>query len=55
VLVGAELFNLFNGQAASEVKTSINNQFVDDPTSLAGAVRLRQQPLTLRLSTQLRF
>lgn len=55
LLVGAELFNVFNGQAASEVKTSVNNQFLDDPTSLAGAVRLRQQPLTLRLNTQLRF
>ncbi len=55
LLVGAELFNLFNGQSASEVKTSVNNQFSGDPTSLAGAVRLRQQPLTLRVSTQLRF
>jgi Carboxypeptidase regulatory-like domain len=55
LLIGAEVFNLFNGQSASEVKTSVNNQFADDPTSLAGAVRLRQQPLTLRLSTQLRF
>ncbi len=55
LLIGAEVFNLFNGQSASEVKTSVNNQFVEDPTSLAGAVRLRQQPLTLRLSTQLRF
>jgi hypothetical protein len=38
--VGAELFNLFNGQSASEVKTSVNNQFSGDPASLAGAVRL---------------
>ncbi len=55
LLVGAELFNVFNGQAASEVTTSVKNQFTDDLTSLAGAVRLRQQPLTLRLSTQLKF
>ncbi|MEQ1692556.1 MAG: carboxypeptidase regulatory-like domain-containing protein, partial [Gemmatimonas sp.] len=55
MLVGIELFNVFNGQAASEVKTSVNNQINGDQTSLAGAVRVRQQPLTLRLSTQFRF
>ncbi len=55
VLVGVEVFNLFNGQAASEVKTAVNNQMAGDATSAVGAVRLRQQPLTLRLSTQLRF
>ncbi|MCC6241489.1 MAG: hypothetical protein IT353_01555, partial [Gemmatimonadaceae bacterium] len=55
LLVGVELFNLANGQAASEVKTSVNNQVPNDVTSLAGAVRLRQQPLTLRLSSQWRF
>ena len=55
LIVGIELFNVFNGQSASEVKTSVNNQSIGDKTSLAGAVRLRQQPLTLRLSTQLRF
>ncbi len=55
LLLGIELFNVFNGQSASDVKTSLNNGSAGDPTSLAGAVRLRQQPLTLRLSTQLRF
>ncbi|MBL0169398.1 MAG: TonB-dependent receptor [Gemmatimonadaceae bacterium] len=55
LVLGFELFNVFNGQSASEVKTSVNNQTAGDPTSLAGAVRLRQQPLTLRLSTQWRF
>ena len=55
LLLGFELFNVFNGQSASEVKTSLNNQIADDHTSLAGAVRLRQQPLTLRMSTQFRF
>lgn len=55
VVVGIELFNLFNGQSASEVKTSLNNQVVGDNTSAVGAVRLRQQPLTLRLNTQFRF
>ena len=55
MLVGIELFNIFNGQAASEVKTSVNNQVAGDATSFVGAVRVRQQPFTLRLSTQLRF
>lgn len=55
LLIGAELFNVFNGQSTAEVKTSVNNQVTGDKTSLAGAVRLRQQPLTLRLNTQLRF
>lgn len=55
MLIGLEVFNLFNGQSASEVKTSVNNQNVSEKSSLAGAVRLRQQPLTLRLNTQLRF
>lgn len=55
LLIGLEVFNLFNGQSASEVKTSVNNQNTAEPTSLAGAVRLRQQPLTLRLNTQIRF
>lgn len=55
LVVGIELFNLFNGQSASEVKTSLNNQTLGDNTSTVGAVRLRQQPLTLRLNTQFRF
>ena len=55
LLLGLEVFNLFNGQSAAEVKNSVNNQNSNAPTSLAGAVRLRQQPLTLRLNTQLRF
>ena len=55
LLVGVELFNVFNGQAAAEVKTSVNNQVAGDITSTAGAVRLRQQPMTLRISTQFRF
>jgi hypothetical protein len=55
LLLGVELFNVFNGQAAAEVKTSVNNQVAGDNTSAAGAVRLRQQPMTLRISTQFRF
>jgi hypothetical protein len=55
LVVGLEVFNLLNLQSVSEVKTSVNNQDLDDPTSLAGAVRLRQQPLTIRLSSQLRW
>ena len=55
LLFGGELFNVFNGQSAAEVKTSVNNQVPGDKTSMAGAVRVRQQPLTLRLNTQVRF
>ncbi len=55
LLVGAEVFNVFNGQAAADVKTSLNNQVTNDVTSTVGAVRLRQQPLTLRLSGQWKF
>lgn len=55
LIVGLEIFNLANFQSISEVKTSINNQDPADQTSLAGAVRLRQPPLTIRLSSQLRW
>lgn len=55
LVVGLEVFNLANFTSINEVKTSVNNQDPDDPTSLAGAVRLRQQPLTIRLSSQLRW
>ncbi len=55
LVVGAEVFNAFNGSSATEVKTSLNNQSTGDPSSLLGAVRLRQLPTTFRLNTQVRF
>ena len=55
LVVGLEVFNLANFQSVSQVKTSVNNQDTEDPTSMAGAVRLRQQPLTIRLSSQFRW
>ncbi|MEP6763555.1 MAG: hypothetical protein ABJB66_04545, partial [Gemmatimonadaceae bacterium] len=55
LVVGAELFNTFNGSAITEVKTSLNNQSSSDPSSLFKAVRLRQNPMTVRLSTQIKF
>lgn len=55
LVIGLEVFNLANFQSISAVKTSVNNQDSADPTSLAGAVRLRQQPMTIRLSSQLRW
>ncbi len=55
LLVGTELFNTFNSSAVTAVKTSLNNQSASDPSSLLGAVRLRQAPITIRLNTQIRF
>lgn len=55
LVVGAEVFNVFNGSAATQVKTSLNNASTADPSSQLGAVRLRQTPTTFRLNTQVRF
>ncbi len=55
VIVGAEVFNVFNANAISDLKSALNNQDPSDPTSLVGAVRLRQQPTTFRLNVQYRL
>ena len=55
LLIGGELFNAFNGSAVTQVKTSLNNQVAGDNTSSLGAIRLRQQPITIRLNTQIKF
>ncbi len=55
VIVGFEAFNVFNGNAITDVNQLLNNQDPADPTSLAGAVRFRQPPTTLRLNIQYRL
>ncbi len=55
VIVGLEAFNVFNGSAVTAVNELLNNQDSADPTSLAGAVRFRQPPTTIRLNVQYRL
>ncbi len=55
VIVGFEVFNVFNGDAVSALKRELNNQSPGDVSSLAGAVRLRQPPRVLRLNLQYRL
>lgn len=55
VIVGLEVFNVFNANAIAAVNEQLNAQSASDPTSLAGAVRFRQQPTTLRLNLQYRL
>ncbi len=55
LIVGLEVFNVFNANAITTVNEQLNAQNAADPTSLAGAVRFRQQPTTLRLNLQYRL
>ncbi len=55
MIVGFEMFNLFNGNTVSAINESLNNQDPADPTSLLGAVRFRQPPTTFRMNVQYRF
>ena len=55
LIVGVEAFNLLNGRSAIARKESLNGQDAADPSSVAGAVRLRQQPTSLRLNIQYRI
>ncbi len=55
LIVGLEVFNVFNGSAVTDTKRSLNSQDAADPTSLAGAVRFRQPPMTVRLNVQYRY
>ena len=45
----ADLFNLTDSHAIVQVKTTIDDQAITDPTSRLGAPRLRVPPRTLRL------
>ncbi len=55
VIVGGEVFNLFNGSAVTSRKERVNDQDPADPASLAGAVRFRQPPTMVRLNVQYRL
>jgi hypothetical protein len=55
LILGVEAFNLFNGSAATAVNQVLNNQDPATPSSLAGAVRARQAPMTFRLNVQYRL
>lgn len=55
VIVGVEAFNLLNGGSITGLNQSLNNQDPGDPTSLVGAVRLRQPPTSFRLNVQYRL
>lgn len=50
-----DVFNLLNDDALLSRKTSLNNQFTDDPTTLFLAPRSRQAGRGIRLSTSLRW
>jgi hypothetical protein len=54
-VVGLEMFNVFNTNTVTDVKTTVNNVNVNNPNTLFGAPNLRQFPRTIRLNTQLRF
>ena len=55
MIVGVEVFNLFNSDAATAINDLLNNQDPAEPSSLVGAVRFRQQPTTFRLNVQYRM
>ena len=54
LVVGVEAFNLLNAQAITARNPEVRNQDPADPTSLAGAARLRQAPSAFRLQVQVR-
>jgi hypothetical protein len=55
LLVGLEVFNVFNSGAVTLAKTEVNGQDLGDATSLFGATRLRVAPRALRLWTSFGF
>jgi hypothetical protein len=55
VLLEFDWFNVFNSSAEVARKTSVNNQVVDDVTTLYDAARARVPPSTVRLGMSLRF
>lgn len=53
--IGFDIFNLFNDDAAIRVNDDVNEQDINNPTTLFGAVRVRQAPRTVRLFSALRW
>ncbi|MCB1043424.1 MAG: TonB-dependent receptor [Acidobacteria bacterium] len=54
-IVGVDAFNLFNQDAATFVRTEVNNQDASDPSTLFGAVRARQEPRSVRFLSTFRW
>lgn len=54
-IVGFDVFNLLGDDAVTQVQTSVNSVNFNDPTSLYGAVRRREDPRTWRLFASFRF
>ena len=48
-LIALDVFNLFNSGAVTTLKTEVNDQSSEDPTTLFAAPRLRQNPRNIRL------
>jgi hypothetical protein len=55
VVVGLDVFNVFNSDAVRDVKTFVNGQVTEMPSTLFGAPRFRIDPRTVRLTASLRF
>lgn len=55
VIIGLEVFNVFNANAIATVNEQVNAHNAADATSFVGAVRFRQPPTTLRLNLQYRL
>jgi len=55
VIVGLEVFNVFNANAITTVNDQLNAASATDTSSFVGAVRFRQPPTTLRLNLQYRL
>ena len=49
VVVTADVFNLLGEDAATAVKTTVDDRFIFTPNERYGAVRLRVPPRTMRL------
>ncbi len=54
-IVGIDVFNVFNEDAITSVRSFVNGQDPSDPTTLFGSPRFRQQPRTIRINTTFRF
>jgi hypothetical protein len=54
-IVGFDVFNLFGEDAVTEVETQVNSIDFEDPSSLYGAVRRREDPRTWRIYLAVRW
>ncbi len=54
-VLALDIFNLFNTNAVTDLKSSVNDQIPGEPTTFFGAPRFREIPRSLRLTTSFRF